>query len=891
MNVSATKLVYVNRGSAKIKNDDTGEFVNETPNGVIVRPGDLLSVEGIAVESRGVGTTIIEVPQRVKDYKYLTNKSILNCWYYINHNFEYTVLNPIDQLVIYGSKTADNFGYLSTLGGDGNTYFTPNRNADYQSKTTEFNKLFAGKPFYIGMFDFDPNNPTVSSTPAEADLITPSRRVFNFIEANLELAVDFGYDSPANISSKITGDLHKGRFSPNPTILTQTGYTVTVQDKQPNALIVNNQKFVLDVVGATGSNDEVVITIPVLPYAYQNSLPGGKNYSMYNSLQGVLNPLYYYWGSRLLADQAYDPEGTVKNIYFMKTYVNGGVVNHRGSIFNIATVRPNRTIRGDLLILNLNYDVETLQKLRSLIHSQKSWTAPFKANTEDLSRPINKKYYEYAIPVGRYLDQAEDDPYLFSERLQSPLLGEGQSSVPTYLQTMAFYNKQFYEDSGAIYDDGTVMGRLILETDYKVDYKGETINPKSLSQILDINVFCVSTPAENPNSREYCIAIPLLEGQSPDTIGVLAGNYMLVDFTKSRIEATQVQIVGGAINSNTDNDPNAFAIYSRQQKTISIGAPEMQLRFDDQRGRFSFTDLYWRNYIGNSWTAGQSSIPVNPDPEQEVVTVGKYNIFPWKNDASAIPDPVYGVNAEGFVVYTKYAQSGIGIYNVSVLDEGDNVYPIDTNDSADIEAKFNNSLLSRLGFEYNKFINTYGKAEVFFQEQYYNTQIKTKYPTYFPYPLTNNPLIDSTFNQYLSVNDYNAPTFTLDTQRDIPNINIASSTSYIYATKLPQKLATPYWLIQSDIIDGIKFQKDGQTQNIMAICNRSYISGDFAFSFATDYKFKADKPFVISGIKTRVLTSDLLPADIDDGTTVIYKIESQYLEEQEREQESIAKSK
>jgi hypothetical protein len=58
---------------------------------------------------------------------------------------------------------------------------------------------------------------------------------------------------------------------------------------------------------------------------------------------------------------------------------------------------------------------------------------------------------------------------------------------------------------------------------------------------------------------------------------------------------------------------------------------------------------------------------------------------------------------------------------------------------------------------------------------------------------------------------------------------------------------------------------------------RAYGSGDFVFSFATDYKFIATKSFVLSHIKCNILTSELLPADIEDNTTIIFKVESQIL--------------
>ena len=114
-------------------------------------------------------------------------------------------------------------------------------------------------------------------------------------------------------------------------------------------------------------------------------------------------------------------------------------------------------------------------------------------------------------------------------------------------------------------------------------------------------------------------------------------------------------------------------------------------------------------------------------------------------------------------------------------------------------------------------------------------------------------------------------------QRNIGNIQIASQTSEILGTNRPQKLASPYWLIESDIIPAIKYYVDGEPINILGICNRAYSNGDIVYSFSSDYKFMTTKSFTITSIKSNILTSELLPADVDDSTTIIYKIESQIL--------------
>jgi hypothetical protein len=230
-------------------------------------------------------------------------------------------------------------------------------------------------------------------------------------------------------------------------------------------------------------------------------------------------------------------------------------------------------------------------------------------------------------------------------------------------------------------------------------------------------------------------------------------------------------------------------------------------------------------------------------------------------------------------LFLEYAQSGIGIVDLSVKNlSTDEWEVIDRRDEDDVKNKFGGSLWNRLGFEYNKFINTKGRPDAIFTERHYNSTIPLKDATNFPYPLTNNSQFDTAINISLNVGTgaTNLPQFDLSTELNQPNIAITAETALTYATNLPQKLEFPYWLIQSDIIEGCKFnsENNGSEDNIVAMCNRAYLAGDFAFSFAPDYKFTATKDYVITSIKTRILNPDLSPAFISDKTAVIYKVES-----------------
>src|SRR5210317_2203452 len=886
MNVSATRLVYVNKGSAKIKNEDTGDFVNAVDNGIEIEAGDTISIEGIAVESRGVGANIIEIPSRELDYPYLTNKMELNMWYYIHHTYEYSCILPsfVQQYSGATDPTNPTYGYASGFNYNVERCFPPSSALGMSSLNDYQNTYFSGMRFYIGGWGQSKENitnPLSYSSYGLADAtINPSTMDFHFIECNRQINCNLGYDSPANIASQLTANFHRGRFSPNVGLLwdrgdnnNQSGYFP--QQFKPNVFI--NPDIIAEgmIADAIGDKDECVATISAIPYVF-NSNQGDygyadKYYSYFSGLFGILNPFYYYYGSRLL-------NGNNNNKINMSIAVP---TNKNGDIYLINTLtsiqQPTTPFayvsspqRGELFITNLKWTQQNLAWLRGLIHSQKNWKFGKRTTTEELNSQASKSQFYYNIPMGRYVDnttQAQGLPY--NARIALPQPYNTSTAVrPDYVRTYAFYEKSFYEESGYILrNDPTAPAQNVYEVGDGGLLNG--LSPKSWSQALDINVFAVKVPYSLAGDSEWAIAIPLIERTYEQKFVV--GNYAMVDFTMSRPEATMVQILTPDF---LPKEPAENVNYITIMKTMSIGAPDLTCEFDDQRGRFALKNMYWFNRIGNTRQAGSDADnPLNPDPEQEVIT------------SNALANNYFVPFTEKKVYYTKYALSGVGLVDISVLDEEENRYVIDRYDPQDIDAKFTGSLLERLGFTYNGLINMNGRPETIFQEQYYNTVEKTAYSTFFPYPLTCNPEIDTTFNQYISVNSHGAPIFNLNTQIDQTQINISASSAYVYAQNLPKKLASPYWIIASDIIDGVKFVKDGIPVNCLAVCNRSYISGDFAFSFATDYKFKADIQFTLSSIKTKVLTQDLLPADIDNGTSIIYKIEKAYQQQQEEEEE------
>ena len=89
-----TKLIYTNKGTSVVKNEITGEYISEVAS-TIVNAGDAISIEAIAVSTKGTGADVIEIPRQVRGYQYRTNEIAIEFMYYIHANFKYSCGLPI----------------------------------------------------------------------------------------------------------------------------------------------------------------------------------------------------------------------------------------------------------------------------------------------------------------------------------------------------------------------------------------------------------------------------------------------------------------------------------------------------------------------------------------------------------------------------------------------------------------------------------------------------------------------------------------------------------------------------------------------------------------------------------------------------------------------------
>jgi hypothetical protein len=98
----------------------------------------------------------------------------------------------------------------------------------------------------------------------------------------------------------------------------------------------------------------------------------------------------------------------------------------------------------------------------------------------------------------------------------------------------------------------------------------------------------------------------------------------------------------------------------------------------------------------------------------------------------------------------------------------------------------------------------------------------------------------------------------------------------IIAYDLADKLDYPYLVVYSDIVKDKGSYYGGREGNskvpALAYITRNYAEGDFFYSFQTSWNYTADQEYYITDFTTQIRQPDGKPANIDDNSSVIYRI-------------------
>jgi len=375
------KLLYVNKGSAYVKNEDNGEFISEV-NSTICKAGDSVSVEGIAVSTKGTGADTIEIPTSLKNYRYRTNELKIEFMTYLHDNFQYAVRLPVSGQNIF-KATPTELHYGDVLPDE----FRVSNNQDYVPKNPFWSQLYGGYRYYIGSWGNaggDPTKPTASTQNNQN--VSTGKLVFNFLTTEVPIKVDYGYNTPENITSKITEDLHSSMFIPqrlNEDVIPLNYYT-------PNVSNTTSQNAYPTTQATCVSEDSSVITIYGIPQSYKNITTNW--YSTYQNLIAVQQPFYWYWGTRLQAEL---PNGCQKQLGYMNaTYPTNNL--SQADIVTINELRATTTNpttyvnTSDVVATNLQFDERTISRVQNYIHSMKVYNSSIKVTREQMKQNREK---------------------------------------------------------------------------------------------------------------------------------------------------------------------------------------------------------------------------------------------------------------------------------------------------------------------------------------------------------------------------------------------------------------------------------------------------------------------------------------------------------------------
>ncbi len=841
-----TQLIYCSKGKASVSNDRDGTFFNEIGNGIVVDEGDEVSVEQVCINSIGIGANVIEVPTKIQNYPYSTSSMVFNSWYYINQNFRYMLTLPPSNFTaatdIVTVNTQDDYGYAS------DTYTLPALPIKSYESKNQFMQTVGCRRYYVGTWWS--NQQEMRASPSMYPekqyggvrvFPTQEGHCFSCLEANIRFDVDVGYDSPSNIAEKITTDIHSTNAS------VQYGRE---SYNQIDSRFQGNFQGLMPSLAALDA-DTCSCSINALPGLIENP----AIYNIYGSMFATDNPFYLFYGSRLLSKYPNDGGSGLKNNDLINVLAPVPGAAHDNDVYCIfdlpfqagppaATIIPENYI----LVTNLPYNEKTLKLLEKFMKTQKIFGLPgVPLTTDDLEEPLYKRNYFFPFNFGRHKNSG-----IITDYLQSPLTTAAEPpEVFPNLKARVFFDET--KLGGYTLPDDFLAEDCRIDDDVLITYEGVQYTAINLARKLDIMIRCVNTGGQGNNQLN--IAFSMVSSASTNKRGY-GGDYCLIDLGMQNPFCSQTIIANPSIiKGGSDTVKGDYA------KILQIGAPNMNMTFDSVRNRFGLGNMSWPRYLDNG-----TSATANPSAGQMSIT-SNYSEFP----TTQFQNPTLTTQP-----YTYYSQSGVGLVSLSVIDDNGVEVEIDQFDKDDIKEKFDNSILQRMGFTFRQLCNYFGtNSNWWFVQKNYETVKPVLDAFAFPYPLTNNLRFDTALNLGLSVNDSNLPMYDLNTQRGYLNINISAEHDTAFAVNLPIKLVTPFYLVKSDIFEGdVAFNSEngGATESIMICTNKAYTSGDYAYSFGTQYSFKATKSFVITGIKTAILKPDLTPADIDDGTAVIYKV-------------------
>ena len=319
---------------------------------------------------------------------------------------------------------------------------------------------------------------------------------------------------------------------------------------------------------------------------------------------------------------------------------------------------------------------------------------------------------------------------------------------------------------------------------------------------------------------------------------------------------------------------------------VMLGADNPTLNFDGDVSRFALSELHCQVRAGNKifpWFQNDQGPKNSTQAATEVITTFEIEGaigFNSENDQGKFHpfienqmNPQIGGN--DFMT----SQGGIAIFNLTTKNRaGTDIFL--TPYKPDL---FNGTLFSKLGFSIEQLLPFYGRPQNEFNRGNISSSLGLNVPINQKYqnmvlPLTTNSYISGAVNLPMTKSFAEGGTALEVIGGGVARItqtNTNAESDELQAINLPSKLDYPYLVVYSDIIRNPDYYggNTGFTKlPAIAYITRNYATGDYFYSFATNWTYTADHDYTITDITTDIRLPNGQPAPINENSSVIYKI-------------------
>ncbi len=318
---------------------------------------------------------------------------------------------------------------------------------------------------------------------------------------------------------------------------------------------------------------------------------------------------------------------------------------------------------------------------------------------------------------------------------------------------------------------------------------------------------------------------------------------------------------------------NTLVTTSDLLKFTYLGAQSPLLNFDTVASRFTMSYLHSPERVGMQWAAGlNDDYPVPTDANTECFKLNKTPSH-W----TYTPDlkPYLFLNKElGKSVYPHNFNFG----RFRITDSQTGIFIESFGEGLD-ERKYFETLWFKLGFSYNQF---YTPTKDLRNCQTRIDSITDPNTTL----ITTNADVTSGNSQSFNVNIFSNEMYTAQCPAvqnaaakaedlSVPSITTATNSAIITADNLPTKTKRPYFIVRTSLLGQPTFQggaNSGQLYPVIAIVNKINGYSDFFSLEQNQILYTITKDITISSITTSIHDPDQTLAEVDDNTSVIYKV-------------------